>query len=273
MSFKVKFWGVRGSIACPSVNHVAFGGNTTCLEISAGGRTIILDAGTGIRNLGHWLLRKGVAEATVLMTHTHWDHINGFPFFSPAFHRDRTFRLMAGASRPHGGLRQVMGGQMSHPFFPVPLEAMRAKLEFEDFDAGTTFKLAPDVTIRTAALNHPDGATGYRIEHAGRSMCLITDTEHLPGKPDEAVLSLIAGADLVVYDSTYTDAEFPSRVGWGHSTWQEGCRMAEAAGVGKAIIFHHEPNHDDATMDSIAAAAEAMRPGTLVAFEGMVITL
>jgi phosphoribosyl 1,2-cyclic phosphodiesterase len=273
MSFKVKFWGVRGSIACPSVNHVAFGGNTTCLEISAGGRTIILDAGTGIRNLGHWLLRKGVAEATVLMTHTHWDHINGFPFFSPAFHRDRTFRLMAGASRPHGGLRQVMGGQMSHPFFPVPLEAMRAKLEFEDFDAGTTFKLAPDVTIRTAALNHPDGATGYRIEHAGRSMCLITDTEHSPGKPDESVLSLIAGADLVVYDSTYTDAEFPSRVGWGHSTWQEGVRLCRQAGARSLAIFHHDPEHDDRFMSRVETEARAMWPGAFVARENLRIRL
>ncbi|MGH8761484.1 MAG: MBL fold metallo-hydrolase, partial [Burkholderiales bacterium] len=141
MSFKVKFWGVRGSIACPTVNHVNFGGNTTCIEVSIDGRSIILDAGTGIRNLGHWLLRKRVREATMLLSHTHWDHINGFPFFSPAFRPDRRFRLLAGASLAHGGLRQVMAGQMSHPFFPVPLEALRAKLDFEDFKAGESFKL------------------------------------------------------------------------------------------------------------------------------------
>lgn len=273
MSFKVKFWGVRGSIACPTVNHVAFGGNTTCIEVSADGKTIIFDAGTGIRNLGHWLLRKNVADATILLTHTHWDHINGFPFFSPAFHRDRSFRLMAGASLPHGGLRQVMGGQMSRPFFPVPLEAMRSKMEFEDFSAGDTFNLAPGTKIRTAPLNHPDGATGYRVEHAGRSVCLITDTEHVPGKPDERILSLIAGADLVIYDSTYTDAEFPSRVGWGHSTWQEGVRLCRAAGARSLAIFHHDPEHDDRFMSQVETEARAMWPGAFVARENLRIRL
>ncbi len=273
MSFKVKFWGVRGSIACPTVNHVNFGGNTTCIEVSIDGRSIILDAGTGIRNLGHWLLRKRVREATVLLSHTHWDHINGFPFFSPAFRPDRRFRLLAGASLAHGGLRQVMAGQMSHPFFPVPLEALRAKLDFEDFKAGESFKLGSSVTIKTAPLNHPDGATGYRIENAGRSLCLITDTEHVPGKPDENVLNLIQGADLVIYDSTYTDAEFPNKVGWGHSTWQEGIRLCKAAGARALAISHHDPEHDDRFMSNVESKARASWTRAFVARENLRIRL
>jgi len=150
---------------------------------------------------------------------------------------------------------------------------MRATLDFEDFEAGTTFKLGPDVIVRTIVLNHPDGATGYRIEHAGRSMCLITDTEHTPGKPDDAVLSLIAGADLVVYDSTYTDAEFPARVGWGHSTWQEGVRLCRQAGARSLAIFHHDPEHDDRFMSRVETEARAMWPGAFVARENLRIRL
>jgi len=273
MSFKIKFWGVRGSIACPTGNHVAFGGNTTCIEVSIDGRTIIFDAGTGIRNVGHWLLRKRVREATVLLTHTHWDHINGFPFFSPAFRTDRHFRLLAGASQAHGGLRQVMAGQMSHPFFPVPLEALRARLDFEDFAAGETFRLGHAVAVKTKPLNHPDGATGYRIEHGGHSVCLVTDTEHLPGRPDENVLALIEGADLVIYDCTYTDAEFVNKVGWGHSTWQEGVRLCRAAGARSLAIFHHDPEHDDRFMSNIESKARATWARAFVARENLRIRL
>jgi phosphoribosyl 1,2-cyclic phosphodiesterase len=217
MSFKLKFWGVRGSIACPSANHIAFGGNTSCIEIAAGGERIICDAGTGIRNLGHWFLRKDVHKAIILMSHTHWDHINGFPFFSPAFRKDRSFNIMAGHLYDTGGIRSVLAGQMANPTFPVPLEAMRASMTFEDFKAGDSFSLGKSnqIKVRTAPLNHPNGATAYRIEYAGKSLCYVTDTEHVIGKPDQNVLGLIEGADLVIYDSTYTDKEFPNHLGWG----------------------------------------------------------
>ena len=215
MSLKVKVWGVRGSIAGPSPNHISFGGNTSCVEVSAGGHRFILDAGTGVRNLGHWIFRKGPNHVTFLFSQTHWDHINGFPFFSPAFHPDYVFNMLAGHLNDQGGLQRVMAGQMSKLTFPVPLEAMRARLEFGDFKAGDNWSPVPGVVIRTAPLNHPNGATGYRIEHGGRSVCYITDTEHVPDKPDQNILGLIEGADLVVYDSTYTDEEFVGKVGWG----------------------------------------------------------
>jgi phosphoribosyl 1,2-cyclic phosphodiesterase len=149
------------------------------------------------------------------------------------------------------GIRDVFAGQMAQPTFPIPLETMQARLDFQDFSAGDSFMLAPDVRVRTGALNHPNGATGYRIEHAGRALCYVTDTEHELGRPNEAVLTLIEGADLVVYDSTYTDEEFPKHVGWGHSTWQEGVRLARTANVKQLAIFHHDPDHDDTFMQQV----------------------
>lgn len=274
MTFKLKFWGVRGSIACPSPNHIAFGGNTSCIEVACGGDRIILDAGTGIRNLGHWLLRKNVMHATILLSHTHWDHINGFPFFSPAFRPERSFHLMAGHLKG-GQIKDVFAGQMNNPYFPVPLDAMKAKMTYTDFDAGDTFHLGEGdaVKVRTCPLNHPDNATGYRIEYTGKSMCYITDTEHEVGRPNQHILALIEGADLVIYDSTYTDREFPMKIGWGHSTWEEGVRLCQAANAKSLAIFHHDPDHEDMFMEGLESRARAHWIGAFVAREHMRVNL
>lgn len=268
----LRFWGVRGSIACPSPEHVRYGGNTSCIEVTAGDYSIILDAGTGIRSLGHSLLERNVEKGAILLTHAHWDHINGFPFFSPGFKPGREFQVMAGHLES-GSIRDVLAGQMMQPTFPVPLEAMRATLEFSDFQAGDSFQLHPGVFVRTAPLNHPNRATGYRIEHQGKSICYVTDTEHTPGKPDQNVLGLIEGADVVIYDSTYTDEEFETKVGWGHSTWQEAVRLCSSANVKQLCIFHHDPEHTDDVMDKIAEEARAMWSNATVAKEGAIITI
>ncbi len=269
MSFKVKFWGVRGSIACPSPRHVAFGGNTSCIEVSLGGNKLILDAGTGIRNLGHWLKRKEVNHAKILLSHTHWDHINGFPFFAPAFAKKNHFLMMAGHLAEQGGIEKVIAGQMSQPTFPVPLEFMGARMEFEDFLPGDTFSPFNGTSIKTCALNHPNGAIGYRIEHGGKAMCYVTDTEHIVGQPDQNILGLIEGADMVIYDCTYTDREFPNQVGWGHSTWEEGVRLCQAANVKTLAIFHHDPDHEDGFMEQLENDARLMWSGAVVARENM----
>ena len=273
MSFAVKFWGVRGSIACPSPEHLGFGGNTSCIEVMAGDERVILDSGTGIRNLGFTLTHESLKYTTLLLTHTHWDHINGFPFFSAIYRKDCTIRIMAGHLARRGGIRKILANQMSEPVFPVPLNALQARIHFEDFIAGDTFGLRKGITIRTAKLHHPDDATGYRIEYEGRSFCYITDTEHVPGKPDQNILGLVEGTDLMIYDSTYSDDEFPSKVGWGHSTWQEGIRLAKVANVKKLAIFHHDPTHDDAYMERVEASANALWPSAIVAREGMTIEL
>lgn len=271
--FAVKFWGVRGSIACSSPQHVKYGGNTSCVEVIVGDRSFILDAGTGIRNLSKVFMQQDVRSIDMLLSHTHWDHINGFPFFRPAYDPDRRMRIMAGHLKNHGGVQKVLSRQMRDPVFPVPLDAMRAIVDFEDFDAGDNFRLYPDVHVRTAPLNHPNGATGYRIEHGGHAACYVTDTEHVPGQLDQNVLDLIEGADIVIYDSMYTEEEFKEHVGWGHSTWNEGVRLCNAADAKRLVIFHHEPDHEDAKMDAIAAEAEEVRPGTIVAREGLIVPM
>ena len=157
-------------------------------------------------------------------------------------------------------------------FTPEVAQVFRARMEYREFKAGDTLRPAEGIALRTAPLNHPDGATGYRVEYRGRSVCYLTDTEHVPGAPDRNILELITGADLVIYDSMYTDAEYAkSYVGWGHSTWQEAIRLAKLARVRKLVLFHHDPEHDDAKLDAIGREAEAQLPGTLLAREGMVL--
>ena len=141
-------------------------------------------------------------------------------------------------------------------------------MTYRDFKAGETLEPRAGVAVRTAPLNHPQGATAYRVEFGGKSICYLTDTEHVPGAPDENILGLIDGADVVIYDSTYTDEEFPAHVNWGHSTWQEGVRLCDAAGAKTFVVFHHDPDHDDEFMDRVAAEVEKMRPGSVVAREG-----
>ena len=250
-----------------------YGGNTSCIGVTVGARRLVLDAGTGVRGLGRELDAQGVKEFQLLLTHTHWDHINGFPFFSPAYDPARKIHVMAGHLNDKGGILNVMSTQMENPMFPVPLAAMQADILFEDFMAGEKFDLGDGIVVRTAPLNHPNGATGYRIEYGGRSMVYVTDTEHVVGQLDENILGLIDGADLVIYDSTYTEQEYPNHIGWGHSTWNEGVRLCQAAGVKQLAIFHHEPDHTDDIMDGIAVDSKRAFDNSFIAREGMEVIL
>ena len=236
MAFKVKFWGVRGSIACPSPRHIKYGGNTSCVEVFAGDHRFILDAGTGIRGLGHEFIRDGIQHIDLLLTHTHWDHINGFPFFVPAYSPKWSLHIRAGHLKGDDSIRDVLSSQMDNPMFPVPLEAMQAKMVMEDFQAGESFDLNEHVHVRTAPLNHPNGATAYRIEYGGHAICYVTDTEHVDGELDQKILDLIDGADVMIYDATYTEDEMPMRKGWGHSTWNEGVKLCREPGRNSCAV-------------------------------------
>lgn len=268
----VRFWGVRGSLSCSGPEFVRYGGNTSCLEVRAGPHLLVFDAGTGIRALGKKLALNGASEIDLFFTHTHIDHVVGMPFFSPLYQPTSKIRIWAGHLKPHRTLKEALSGLMSEPFFPVPLEIFSAQPDYHDFIAGETLEPRPGLKIRTCPLNHPNEATGYRIDWNGKSICYVTDCEHTPGKLDGAILELIKGADIFIYDSTYTDEEFPRYAGWGHSTWTEGARLADAAGAKQLVIFHHDPSHDDDFMDGVAVAAAAQRPGTVVAREGLVLT-
>ena len=269
--FFVRFWGVRGSIACSGRPTARYGGNTSCVEIRCGEHLLIFDAGTGLRYLGNELAGHGPLEADLFLTHTHFDHVWGLPFFRPMFEDGNTFRIWAGHLLPDLTIRKVLNELMMGPLHPVPLEILRAEISYVDFRAGESLAPLPDIEVRTQALNHPNRATGYRVEFKGKSICYVTDTEHVVGSRDEKVLGLIEGADIFIYDCMYTDEEFGDRVGWGHSTWEEGLRLCEAAGVKTFVVFHHDPDHDDDFLDVIQKAVTERKPGSVVAHDGLVL--
>lgn len=274
--FLIRFWGVRGSIACPGPHTVRYGGNTSCIEMRVGGNLLIFDGGTGLRELGLKLLSEMPMDATMFFTHSHWDHIQGFPFFVPAFVPGNRFNIY-GAIAPNGStIEQRLNDQMLHPNFPVPLQIMGADLKFCDIDVGETVHVG-DVKVENTLLNHPGEAVGYRVSWNGKTAAYITDTEHFPDRLDENVLWLSRDADVMIYDATYTDNEYynekSSKVGWGHSTWQEAVKVAKAANVKQLVIFHHDPLHNDDFMDEIAQDTAEQFPNSVVAKEGMVIDL
>jgi len=272
MTISVRFWGVRGSIPCPGPETVRYGGNTSCVEVRCGEHLLVFDAGSGLRALGNALdLEHRSVDLDLFLSHAHVDHLLGLPFFLPALTDGSRLRLWAGSLAAAGGVERTVRKLMSEPLFPIGLEASQGEVVFTDFEPGAVLRPREGVTVRTAALNHPGGATGYRIEHSGEAIAYITDTEMIDGAVDPALLMLARDAALVVIDATYTGEELPQHVGWGHSSWQQAVRLAEEAGVGRLCLFHHEPDHDDAQMDRIAEAAERARPGTVVAREGQTI--
>lgn len=274
--FTVHFWGVRGSIACPGSETVRYGGNTPCIEMRVGGERLIFDGGTGLRVLGLSLLSQMPVKASMFFTHSHWDHIQGFPFFVPAFIKNNRFHIH-GAVAPNGAtIEQRLNDQMLHPNFPVPLQIMGAQLEFHDIKIGEVVQIG-EVKVENALLNHPGEAVGYRVSWRGYVAAYITDTEHFPDRLDENVLWLARDADVMIYDATYTDDEYnsatSSKVGWGHSTWQEAVKVAKAANVKRLVIFHHDPLHNDDFLDRIGEQAAQLFPNSLMAREGLSIQL
>jgi phosphoribosyl 1,2-cyclic phosphodiesterase len=274
--FQIKFWGVRGSIPCPGSDTVRYGGNTSCVEMLVGRERLIFDGGTGLRILGQSLLGEKAIAARLLFTHSHWDHIQGFPFFTPAFIRGNHFKIYAVPSPNGATMKQRLHDQMLHPNFPVPLQIMQANLEFYDLEIGETLEFG-EVTLDTRPLNHPGEAVGYRVNWRGLSAAYITDTEHFPDHLDENVLWLARQADVLIIDATYTDEEYnnpkQSKVGWGHSTWQEALKIAHTAGVKQLVLFHHDPSHNDDYLDRIGEEVVRSFPRALLAREGLSLEL
>jgi phosphoribosyl 1,2-cyclic phosphodiesterase len=270
--FFVRFWGVRGSIACPGPDTAIYGGNTPCIEIRCGSGLLVFDAGTGLRALGKSIATAGITDVDLFLSHTHVDHIIGFPFFCYAFKPENALRVWSGHLDGGRTTESVLRQFMSEPLFPVPVDIFGADVSYRDFSAGETLTPRDGVTLRTAALNHPQNATGYRVEFAGKTICYVTDTEHFEDGPDRNILGLIDGADIVIYDSMFSDAEYPDYKGWGHSTWEEGARLCEAANVGTFVVFHHLPDRTDADLDVLAQAVDRMRAGSVVAREGMTLS-
>jgi len=264
----VRFLGVRGSIATPGEDRKA-GGNTACLEVCAGDTRIILDAGTGLRVLGNERMASGPRHSTILLSHLHWDHVCGLPFFTPIYVPGHRVEI---ASGPNGvmGLDAAIRSVFKAPFFPVDYSDLAGQITTRELAANDKFTIG-DITITMAKLNHPDPVYGFRLEHGGQSIVYATDTEHF-ACVDPTLKKLAAGTDILIYDSQYTPDEYPSKVGWGHSTWQAGAELARAAGVPQLVLFHHDPGRTDAQLAAIEAQARANLPGTVAAREGMILS-
>jgi phosphoribosyl 1,2-cyclic phosphodiesterase len=278
---RVNFYGVRGSIATAGEATRRYGGNTPCVAVEVAGEQLIFDAGTGIRSLGTDLARAsgaGRVHANLFFSHLHWDHIQGFPFFGPAYvpgNRVDIFHVRGG--EPEASARAVLGEQMRPPTFPVGIDMMRADLNFHELELGQIVRVG-EAELRHAAVDHPNGCVAWRVEHEGHAIVYATDLEHGADDLPESLVELAREADLLIYDAMYTPEEYagiggPSRRGWGHSTFEAGAAVAEAAGVSELCLFHHDPSHDDGFMDALAARARRRFRATSVAREGLVFEI
>jgi phosphoribosyl 1,2-cyclic phosphodiesterase len=269
----IRFHGVRGSMATPGTDTAAVGGNTSCVEITDGDTRLILDAGTGLKALGDRLLAGGAVDATILLSHLHWDHIQGLPFFAPLYAPSSAIEVLSG---PNGvmPLAEALRQQMRAPFFPVPWGTLPSRVRARDLASGERFTVGgAEVTV--SRLNHPDPVFGYRVELGGRAVVYATDTEHF-SCVDPGLKQLAAGADVLIYDAQYTPEEYrgaagPARVGWGHSTFAAAAELARAAGVGQLILFHHDPSRSDDGVAELERRARDLFAETVAAREGMSI--
>ena len=260
----LKFWGVRGSIPTPSEHTIRFGGNTSCLSADLGGNLVIFDAGTGIRLLGNSILeRADKPKMDMFLSHVHWDHIQGFPFFGPGYRPGYQIDVYGRGKADHT-LGEILAGQMEGPNFPVSLNQLGAAFTYTDIRPGQSIPIL-DLSKQTIAKvtctngHHPNGVLVYRLDdlRSGTSFVYATDTEHYADRMDKGIGDLAKGADLLIYDGMYTPEEYEGKYkGWGHSTWEKGFELARYADVGRYLVFHHDPNHDD---DFLAAYEAEVR--------------
>lgn len=288
MAYTVTFWGTRGSIPTPGPRTARYGGNTPCVAVAgAGGQLVILDAGTGIRGLGLELVERqnGAVAAEILLSHAHWDHIQGLPHFKPFFAPGNAVRIW-GSRQGTTSLEAILRQQMDPAVFPIPLDALSARLTVRQVEPGE-FTLG-EFRVRAMKLRHPGTTLGYRLTPVGggASIAYVTDNELGPGGHYDVpaswrndLVAFLGGVDLLIHDAMYTPAELEQHRGWGHSTPDEAVALALAAGARRLVLFHHEPEHGDDAIDSLVAGAQRQVRGAgkslevLAATEGMTLTL
>src|SRR5208337_4352017 len=271
---RITFWGVRGSTPATQPENMRYGGNTSCVEVRLGEAIYIFDCGTGFRVLGQSLSREfkeRPVSAHVFVSHFHWDHIQGLPFFSPLYDNPDSHFCFHGSSRMCS-LKSALEDQMNAPYFPVGLAEMQAQQHFYDLDEG---RVGLDgVTLKTMWLNHPQGCMGFRLETKEGVLVYATDNE--PGDPlfDINVRKLADGADVLIYDAQYLPEEYEARRrGWGHSHWREAVNVVMESGAKELVLFHHDPAHDDECIDQIVKEARNYYPKVRAASEGMQVEL
>jgi phosphoribosyl 1,2-cyclic phosphodiesterase len=278
---RITFWGVRGSIPTPGPNTVEIGGNTSCVEVRAGKAILVFDGGTGLRLLGKTLLKELPITAHLFFSHVHWDHIQGFPFFDPAFIPGNTIHLYGG-NNVSRTLEETLAGQMDHPSFPVHLSQMGARMTFHDLFEGQVVEVdsgdkSETIKVKTGTGNHPNGVWAYRVEFGGKSVVYATDTEHY-AIVDPKLCKLAHNADVLIYDSQYTPEEYAGtagtggpKAGWGHSTFEEGVKLAKACGAKKLVLYHHDPMQNDQAVREKEKRARAIYENCMAAYEGLTL--
>ena len=268
----LRFWGVRGSIPTPEPDRLRYGGNTTCLEIGCPSEkeAVIIDCGSGIRALGEELVRRQVSRIHILLSHFHWDHLQGLPSFAPLFQPGVEITFYA--TRPADQVRRLLEFQMAPPFFPVPFAEVGSNTEFRHIECGQAFQ-AGSISAEAFALYHPQGAVGFRVEADGQALVHASDHEWGNAEVDAGLIRAANKADLLVMDAQYTPEEYAGKVGWGHSSYAHAAQAAQSAGVRRMLLFHHDPEHDDAFLDAMLADAKKLFAGTGMATEGHVLDL
>jgi phosphoribosyl 1,2-cyclic phosphodiesterase len=271
----VKFWGVRGSTPTPQPENLRYGGNTSCVEVRVQDHLYVFDCGTGFRILGHHLARRYESQpmlAHIFVSHFHWDHIQGIPFFGPLYERSENRFVFHSSSRTRN-LRRVLEEQMAAPYFPVNMNEMKAHREFHDIQEGRV-ALDDAVTIQSTWLNHPQGCLGFRMESKEGVLVYATDNEPGDATFDKNVRKLAEGADILIYDAQYLPEEYEAKKrGWGHSHWREAVNIVMESGAKELILFHHDPDHADSCIDSIVKEARNYYPRVRAASEGMEMRL
>ncbi|HKD81612.1 MAG TPA: MBL fold metallo-hydrolase [Candidatus Angelobacter sp.] len=270
----VRFWGVRGSTPTPQSENLRYGGNTSCVEVRVNGSLFVFDCGTGFRNLGKQLAEQNNGNpicAHIFLSHFHWDHIQGIPFFTPLYESKDSSFIFHSSSRTRG-LQRAIEEQMSAPYFPVNMNEMAAHRQFFNIDEG---RIEFDhASVQSMWLNHPQGCLGFRLETRDQVLVYATDNE--PGDPvfDKNLRKLAEGADVLIYDAQYLPEEYAARKqGWGHSHWREAVNVVMESGAKELILFHHDPDHSDACIDSVVTQAREYYPKVRAASEGMEILL
>jgi phosphoribosyl 1,2-cyclic phosphodiesterase len=268
---KVTFFGTRGSIAVPDKEMMEVGGNTSCLLYeSASGGLVILDAGTGIRGLGKHIIKNSIEQFEnifIALSHTHWDHIQGLPFFGPAYDPRRNITIsIYGKDKSVKKLEDIFVTQMQQEYFPVPLDMMGANISFFAPES-SIFKNEKGGIVRAMAHNHPGGAYGYRFEAEGKVFVYCTDVEH-GDTIDPGVVELSKDADLLVHDAQYTPRELKEKKGWGHSSWEQAAMVADMAGVKRLALFHHDPEHTDTFLFDMEKDCKTVFSNAFLAIEG-----
>lgn len=271
---KIRFWGVRGSTPTPWSEVMQVGGNTSCVQlITASEDLIVLDAGTGLRMLGKHLIETQTHRQRrmhLLLSHTHWDHIQGIPFFGPLNCSDNHLTIY-GANKAQLSLEEVIRQQMSPAYFPVSLDELPATIDFQPL-AEECFELE-NLQITTAAFNHPGGVYGFRIESQGSTLIYATDMEYTPENLDPKLIAFADKADLLIFDAQYTPDELSYKSGWGHSSYLAATQLARQAQVKQLVLFSHDPDHTDPILRQMESEAKKTFPATQLAYEGLILDI